>query len=354
MDYPLRQLYCYLTEGCNLACRHCWLAPKLDPDATRYPILPVETFETAVREAKPLGLAAVKLTGGEPLLHPRVEQFLETIRREGLKLSMETNGTLCTPALATAIARVPGAFVAVSMDGTDAATHEWVRGVPGSFARAREGIRRLVAAGIRPQIIMSLMRANADQAAAMIPLAESWGASSVKFNTLQPTARGKQLHAKDETLGISELIALGRHVEHRLAPTTKLRLVFDYPQAFRGLGRIADPGGCGVCGIKGILGLLAGGDYALCGIGEHIPEMVFGAIGRDALADVWRDNPMLLAIREGLPDRLTGICAACLMRKRCLGSCIAQNYYRSGDLFAPHWFCEEADAQGVFPASRRR
>ena len=67
---PLSRIYFYLTEGCNLACRHCWLAPGFDPDGSRHAVLPVELFETAIREARPLGLARVKLTGGEPLLHP--------------------------------------------------------------------------------------------------------------------------------------------------------------------------------------------------------------------------------------------------------------------------------------------
>ena len=61
----LGTLYFYLTEGCNLACRHCWIAPKLDTSANRYPVLPVELFEAAIREAKPLGLSGVKLTGGD-------------------------------------------------------------------------------------------------------------------------------------------------------------------------------------------------------------------------------------------------------------------------------------------------
>jgi hypothetical protein len=34
--------------------------------------------------------------------------------------------------------------------------------------------------------------------------------------------------------------------------------------------------------------------------------------------------------------------------------CVAQNYYRSGDLFAPFWFCEQAEAAGLFPESRLR
>jgi MoaA/NifB/PqqE/SkfB family radical SAM enzyme len=98
--YPLNRVYFYLTEGCNLACRHCWLAPKFDPQGNRFAMLPVEVFEQVLREAKPLGLQGVKLTGGEPLLHPRISQLLEIIRREELHLAVETNGLLCTPALA--------------------------------------------------------------------------------------------------------------------------------------------------------------------------------------------------------------------------------------------------------------
>jgi len=32
--------------------------------------------------------------------------------------------------------------------------------------------------------------------------------------------------------------------------------------------------------------------------------------------------------------------------------CIAQNYYSKGSLWAPYWFCEQAEAAGLFPASR--
>ncbi len=154
-EYPLRQLYFYLTEGCNLACRHCWLAPKFDPRADRYPVLGVELFETAVREAKPLGLGAVKLTGGEPLMHPEIVRLLGIVRREELGLTVETNGVLCTGRMAAEIAKSENPFVSVSLDGVDAETHEWVRGLKGSFEQALEGIRNLVEAGIRPQFTIT-------------------------------------------------------------------------------------------------------------------------------------------------------------------------------------------------------
>ena len=352
MNVPLNTLYFYLTEGCNLACRHCWMGPRFDATGTRYPVLPVALFETALRQAKPLGLTGVKLTGGEPLLHPHFTGLLEIVRRYELRLVIETNGLLCTPQIAAEIAGSPDRFVSVSIDGTDAPTHEWVRGVPGSFDAARQAVRNLVAAGIRPQVIFTVMRGNAGQVDAIVHMAEELGAASVKFNVVQPTARGEALHQHRKTLDISDLVALGRHVEQELAPRTTLKLFILYPQAFRALHRIASGEGCGACGIFGILGVLASGHYALCGIGEQVPDLVFGEVGKDPLEDVWRENAILKALREGLPGRLEGICSRCLMKQRCLGSCVAQNYYSKGSLWAPNWFCEQAEEAGLFPASR--
>jgi SynChlorMet cassette radical SAM/SPASM protein ScmF len=345
-------LYFYLTEGCNLACRHCWLAPRFDSIGNRYTTLPVELFEAAIREAKPLGLRGVKLTGGEPLLHPDFTRLLEIVRREELGLTIETNGLLCTPEIAAEIAKCPKRFVSVSIDGADAETHEWVRGAPGSFEAARQAVNNLVAAGIRPQVIFTVMRRNASQVDAIVHMAEELGAASVKFNVVQPTARGEKLHEVQATLNVAELIELGRHVELELAPKTNLRVFFDYPQAFRSLNRIARGDGCGVCGILGILGVIASGHYALCGIGEQVPDLVFGEVGKDMLEVVWREHTILNALREGLPERLEGVCSLCLMKRRCLGSCVAQNYYSTGSLWAPFWLCKEAEEVGLFPASR--
>jgi len=258
------------------------------------------------------------------------------------------------PELAQDLLRSGLYHISVSLDGADADTHEWVRGVKGCFVSAVDGIKNLVAAGIRPQVIMTLMRRNVDQIEAVVRLAESLRCSSVKFNIVQPTARGVKMHEAGETLSIREIVRLGDWVENDLSAGTKLRLHYSHPAAFRPLGRMygREGSGCGICGINGILGVLANGSYALCGIGEHVPELVFGHVSKDPLDDVWKDNPVLREIREGLPRRLGGICGECLMRGVCLGSCIAQNYYRSRDLWAPHWYCEKARGLGLFPEAR--
>jgi SynChlorMet cassette radical SAM/SPASM protein ScmF len=354
LTYPLNQIYFYLTEGCNLRCRHCWIAPKFQDEGRTYPALTVDLFRSVVEQGKALGLSSLKLTGGEPLLHSEIGEILEFVRGEELDLTIETNGVLCTAEIARKIGECHNPFVSVSLDGADAETHEWVRGVPGCFEAALEGVRNLVQAGIRPQIIMTLMRRNKDQMERVVRLAESIGAESVKFNVAQPTARGKTLHESRDTLTIEELVETGAWVENSLANSTDLRLVFDHPAAFRPLGKMlgAKGDGCSTCGILGILGVLANGSYALCGIGESVPELVFGHAADDTLEDVWKTTRVLSELRAGLTDRLEGICGKCLMKGLCLGSCIAQNYYTNKNLWAPYWYCEKARKAGLFPETR--
>ena len=348
----LELLYFYLTEGCNLACRHCWLAPARDTTGDQHPTLPVELFETAIREAKSIGLRGVKLTGGEPLLHPHFRTLLDIVQREELALTIETNGLLCTPEIASQIAACGSPLVSVSIDGVRASTHEQIRGVAGSFEAACQAVRYLAEAGLQPQVIFTVMRLNEGEVDDMLTMAEDLGAGSVKYNIVQPTARGEALHERQEALTVSEIIDLGRHVEQESASNTGLQVFFDYPQAFRSLKHIHSGDGCGVCGIHGILGVLASGKYALCGIGEQVPELVFGEVGKDALGDIWRDDPVIKSLREGLPERLAGVCSRCLMKYRCLGACVAMNYYNTGDLWGAYWFCAHAEEQGLFPTSR--
>jgi len=354
IDYSLNQIYFYLTAACNLRCRHCWIVPRFQDHGTVQSALEFDLFRSIVDQAGKLGLSGVKLTGGEPLIHPRIGDIIERIREAGLTLGIETNGVSLTPQLARAIRECKNAFVSVSLDGADAETHEWMRGLDGCWREAIQGVRYLVEAGLRPQIIMSLVRRNKDQVEAVVGLAESLGAESVKFNIVQPTARGQNMRGAGETLSIEELVEMGRWVETDLSHSTNLRLVFSHPPVFRPLSRLLGPAGdgCSSCGIFGILGVLADGSYALCGIGETVPELVFGSALTDSLEEVWRESAVLNDIRRGLPARLTGTCRRCLLKKLCLGECIAQNYYRTKDLWSSYWYCEEAYAAGLFPKSR--
>ena len=352
--YPLNQLYFYLTEGCNLRCRHCWIAPKYQQDGHSGHALPKQLFQSIVEQGKPLGLSGVKLTGGEPLLHPEINEILDYLKGEDLNVTIETNGVLCTREIAQKIASCKNPCVAVSLDSEARETHEWIRGVPGCFDSAIQGIQNLVHSGIRCQIIMTIMRCNSKGVESMVRLAESLGVESVKFNITMPVARGEALHRHGETLTIKELVELGTWFENGFSASSRLGIFLDHPVAFRPLGRMFGPvgDGCSTCSILGILGVLANGSYALCGIGENVPELIFGHAAHDHLSHVWLRTEVLSELCSGLTHRLKGVCGDCLMKHLCLGSCIAQNYYREKDLWAPFWYCEEARRAGLFPQTR--
>jgi SynChlorMet cassette radical SAM/SPASM protein ScmF len=345
----LAQLYVYVTDACNCSCIHCWIVSE---KAGAINFLPPEVLEAAIQEALPLGLNALKWTGGEPTIHPEFPRLLAIQKEHALEGRMETNGLRLTPALAGLLKDSGVTHISVSLDGAHAETHDAIRGVRGAYEKALAGIGFLVEAGYHPQIIMSLVRRNVSELEEMLALSARVGAGSVKFNLVQPSLRGEVLHEAGGALPVAELITLYQRVQHELRPRFGFRIYFDIPLAFLPLSSLL-ANGASTCGIKNILGLLADGSYALCGIGVNLPEMVFGRADQGQLAQIWGYNEVLVKIRTALPSGLTGICGSCLMKAECLGSCVAQNYHDTGDLTADFWFCRAAFAEGLFPGSRQ-
>jgi SynChlorMet cassette radical SAM/SPASM protein ScmF len=351
---PLRSLYFYLTEGCNLACRHCWVSPRRQTEPGEFGALDLQLYKDIIRQAKELGLHSIKLTGGEPLLHPQIEELIVHAREAGLGFAVETNGVLCTRSLAHEIAQFQRPSVSVSLDGVDAETHEWMRGVPGCFESAVEGIRNLVSEGIHPQVIMAVTRRNEHQMEQLIALAHSLKAGSVKFCFVSGMSRGARLQEEGELFTGPETVERGMWVEQTLQQRSPIGLYTSMPPAFRPLRRVLSGEGHGRCNLYNILGVLWDGSYALCGIGASVPDLVFGNASKDPLARVWQDTPTLWAIRDDVPGRLGGVCGRCLLKGLCLGQCVAQNQYFSGSMWSGYWVCQQALEAGMFPEYRLR
>ncbi len=355
---PLGCFYVYLSDNCNMRCRHCWIEPRFTdgiPDPGR--VVDVDALLAAVHEAKTLGLRSVKLTGGEPMLHPRWLEVVDRITAEGLTLFMETNGTLMTADAARHMKDKTGlTFVSLSLDGSDAQTHDTFRGVQGAFDGALRGLAFLVDAGFRnAQIIMSVHRGNRVQIEALVQLVAERGAASVKLNPVTRTGRGVTMHERGEDLGFDELLELAHYVDRDLVPRSPIPVILSIPPALSSLRRLTRSGGsCGDCGVRGILGILGTNHYALCGIGSTCPEFVYGQLGRDSVRDIWLTNPTVLYLRRALADadNFPGICARCIHARSCRTGCVADNYVQSGQLIATEWMCAEAVRRGVFPASR--
>lgn len=366
----LHEMFFYLNEGHNLACRVCWARHKSIQGASpngRHPTggllfhaaqsthLDPDLFQKALREGLPLGLKSVKLTGGEPLLHPKFDALIKILAKTELKITIETNGIGLTPERAAYLASLQRVSVSIGLEGADAATHDLLRGKPGAFEIATQAARMFAKAGIKPQIVFSLVKENAGQMSELIQLAESLGAWSVRFFLIHSSAPSHPaMPGEASPLEVEELIALGRRVERDLASTTCLRLFYDQPPAFCGLNPQGPTEVHRRCGVLNAISVLTSGAYALCGVGLLAPELIFGQVSADPLHKIWTEHPILLHLREGMPNRLTGVCERCMMKTTCMGNCVVQNYINTGSFWGPFWFCEAAERACLFPVHRLR
>lgn len=81
--YPKRNLQSgtlriVLTTKCNYNCRYCFAEGEKDKNDR---VLPVENLKKILKVAKEFGINKIKLTGGEPLLYPQIEELLNYIRK---------------------------------------------------------------------------------------------------------------------------------------------------------------------------------------------------------------------------------------------------------------------------------
>ncbi len=345
----LNTIYFYASGSCNLRCRHCWIEPDYSGNAPAT-FTPFARLEPVFLKAKDLGLRSVKLTGGEPYLHPEIDLVIEKMINMGLRVVVETNGTLLN-ADRIEVLKKNNIFISVSLDGAARQTHENLRAVKGCYDQLLKNMKLMHEAGKKYQVIFSLHKNNLAELADAIKLCIENGAESFKINPVHGVGRGESMQGNSELLSVSEVLEFYNGSFRQIIKDCPIKIHFDIPPAFKSLSDIQQ-NGIGACGIMGILGLLHDGTAGLCGIGEKVEAMNFGSLLNGSIEDVWRENPFLKQIREKFPGNLGGVCGRCRMKMHCGGKCLAQTYIFTGSLTEGFPFCEEALRCGLFPATR--
>jgi SynChlorMet cassette radical SAM/SPASM protein ScmF len=347
----LQSLYIYLTDACNLQCTHCWQsAPK--PGA-RLAYLPFKSCERVLDDACELGLSSVKLSGGEPLLSPDFPEFVEYFHSRGISCTVETNGTLISGPRLDVIKRCR-VQCAVSLDGINPDTHNQQRGHPHAFQNTVRGLRSLEEAQLPFQVIMAVSKTNIHE---MIPLLEwfreNWKQCvCIKINPITPNGRAAFMGEQGALLEPLEKMALADEVG-TIAGRYPFKVLLHVEPAFAPLGKMRSGAYCGGhCGYQRSLGILADGSVTICSIGKINSEFIFGHVSDIQLADIWKHNPILQQIHEGVEQQLQGVCGMCIFRRSCAGGCRALVLQCGGNLFGPDPICQELYDAGAFPPSR--
>ncbi len=140
-----------VSEQCNLNCVYCRRSePKGCRAGKEKKFLTIKECVTIAEAAVNLGMTRIRLTGGEPLVHPNITDIVSRLSRmEGLKdLSLSTNGILLEN-MAFKLADAGLERVNISLDSLDEETYRRItRG--GDLLKTFKGIERSLQAGLTP------------------------------------------------------------------------------------------------------------------------------------------------------------------------------------------------------------
>jgi radical SAM protein with 4Fe4S-binding SPASM domain len=290
-----------LTGACNHLCVGCSNVYA----AARAPMpLPAAVWEQWLENIGP-DAVWIRLSGGEPTLHPEFERILAAATSYDALVTVFTNGRWRSPRelMATLQQRPKLAGLLVSLHGASAATHEAFTGVSGAFDETLANIRLALDHGLTVALSTVLTRHNVDEIDALVELGRRLGVQHVAFNRyigrslpeLEPTP----LQLKQALRHIEKLIQRGAPVIHGIC----------VPQ-------------CSIHG-NGSEGCLAGVAYASidpwgnvhpC---HHSPTVI-GSLHHTSIAALWHSDAME-AWRRLMPQS----CTTCAAYAVCHGGCRA-------------------------------
>ncbi len=333
-----------LTQRCNLACAHCYIAAgpwhgaggELTTDECRR-----IADEILAENPAPLFI----LSGGEPLLRDDLEEIAAHARAGGATVVVGTNGTRLTPARIASLQAAGVSGIAISVDSLDPRYHDRFRHGDGALSDTLSAARHLAEAELDFIVQTSLTRGNRAELSRLVAWAAEAGAVCFNLYFLVETGRGEGMHGlspEENEEVLAELVELQRAYRGRMMIRSKcqpqiMRLVLERDPDSP-LGHYATRCPCGVQYCR----ITPEGKVTPC---PYTPA-VAGDLRRQGFAEVWRGSEVFRAIRTG---ELGGKCGRCAYREVC-GGCRARAYAASGDLLAADDSCAyqpaaaEADA----------
>jgi radical SAM protein with 4Fe4S-binding SPASM domain len=333
---PLR-VYWEITRACGLACRHCRAeaAPNRAPEEL--------STEAGFRLLTQLAAADpqphVVLTGGDPLERPDLWDLIAKGRSLGLGMSVSPSATPRLTRDAIKSFKDAGVeAISLSLDGATAASHDGLRGVPGTFARTLVAAEQACEVGLPFQVNTLVARETLADIPAIEKLARSVGAARWSLFFLVTVGRGTVL----EAISPDECDELLSWLADRAAEPGMIITTTEAPHFRRVVSekRLAAPGRGHAAGIRDGNGILFVSHDGTVYPSGFLPVSA-GNVRDDDVLDIYRRSPLFLSLRN--VDAFHGRCGSCEVRAACGGS-RARAYLASGDLVGEDPLCTHQPA----------
>lgn len=297
-----------VTHRCSERCRHCYLA-VLPPHRRPKDELTTAEGLALIEQIAALGALNLTLSGGELFVRRDWYELAAAAHAHRFVLRIFTNGLAITPAKAAQLAALQPYAVEISVYAADAATHDAVTQVPGSFARTCRALGLLAEHGVRTVLKTPLMTCNVDQFDALRDLAATLGATFRYDLTLTPRRDG-DLAPLRYALSYADLV---RHYRRTLTTAP-----------------VMGGAGCRLCNVgRNALTITPNGDVYPC----LELSIVVGNVRQASLCAIWEGAPewvpLLVLDADALP-----LCGVCPLGALC-GRCHGAARHESGDWRTP-------------------
>jgi len=310
-----------LTLACDLACRHCGSrAGKARPDE-----LSTDECLDLVRQLAELGVKEVSLIGGEAYLRDDWILVIEAIRRHGMLANLTTGGRGMTPERARAAYAAGLRDASISLDGLEA-THDRLRGVPGSFRSALAAMENLRAAGVTINNNTQVNRLTMPDLPELLELMIERGSRAWQIQLTVPM--GRVVDEPDILLQPYDLLDL-----FPIIPRLKARadqagffiwrgnsLGYFGPYESLISSWMPDSHGTGCGAGRTIMGIEANGIIKGCP-SLTTDKWASGNIRDASLKDIWERGGPIRYTRDRTVDDLWGFCRSCYYADTCRAGC---------------------------------
>jgi len=330
-----------ITRACNLRCKHCLTrgGRAIEGELTTDEALDV------CEQLGALGVGAVALMGGEPLLRGDWATLVEALVGRSMSVSIVTNGVLFDREVAERVSALGVTQVVVSLDGGER-THDQNRG-RGSFSKAVEALGHAAEVGIPHRMaVTSVSKANAHDLETLLRflLERERGLDWVlNFSSLRHGGR-MDLALRIDERTFCEVVEFTHRARRRAGDRLSITGSHDMGYFSRRYGDLSgrDWNGC-VAGLEA-LGIAADGGIKGC---LTLPDhLVDGNIREVSLHDLWNDPDSFSYNRRFSVSDLKGECTGCEHGSRCRGGCLEFGLTMTGELHsAPFclWRIENRD-----------
>ena len=150
-----------LTARCNFNCPMCYVHMTDEQVKAAGKELTAQQWLDIAREAKDRGMVFALLTGGEPLVRKDFFDIYDGMRKMGILISINTNGSMLKGAILERFLEAPPLRFNISLYGGSNDTYRNMCGLP-VYDQVKENIRALRQAGVDVSLNLSITPYNKD------------------------------------------------------------------------------------------------------------------------------------------------------------------------------------------------